>query len=332
MDVREHPRVLVTFEADDGLRGIITGVLGDVAEVAYLGDAGDPDRVAELARADVLLASVPDEELHEDEWSAVSGARFLQIVSAGVEHVPFARLPRTLLVAGNVGAYAEPMAEHIVAMILALAKRLGPAHDELRRGVFDQDRPSRELRGTTCAILGLGGVGRATLPLLRALGMRVLAVTSRGVTEADVDFIGTLDDLETVLRGADVVVLSLPLTRHTRGLIGSRELAWMRPDAMLINVARGPIVHEEALYRHLVDHPDFMAGLEVWWDEPFTDGRLRVGHPFLELPNVLGCPHNSGIVPGWLEVGVRRAAENVRLFLLGRDFAGLARPEDYVTA
>jgi glycerate dehydrogenase len=330
MSTPEHPRTLVTFAADEALREVLRSVLRGVADVAYLDDAGEARRAAELLRADVLLSSLPDEELREHEWPALAGARFMQIVSAGVEHVPFARLPRTLRVAGNVGAYAEPMAEHIVAMILALAKRLGPAHDELRRGLFDHDRPSRELRGATCAIIGLGGVGLATLPLLRALGVRVLALTSHGATEADVDFIGTLDDLETVLRDADVVVLSLPLTRRTRGLLGARELGWMRPDAMLVNVARGPLVDEDALYAHLLDHPDFQAGLEVWWDEPFTDGRLHVGHPFLELPNVLGCPHNSGIVPGWLEVGVRRAAENVCLFLCGRDVVGLARPEDYL--
>ena len=331
MSAPDHPRVLVTFTADERLRDVVRGVLGDVAEVAYLGDVADEDRVVALARAHVLLASVPDEELRGHEWPALARVRFLQIVSAGVEHVPFARLPRTLTVAGNAGAYAEPMAEHIVAMVLALAKRLGPAHEELRRGVFDQDKPSRELRGATCAVVGLGGVGRATLPLLRALSMRVLAINSRGVTDADVDFVGTLDDLEMVLRDAHVVVLSLPLTRRTRGLLGARELGWMRPDAMLVNVARGPLIDEAALYAHLLDRPDFRAGLEVWWDEPFTDGRLHVRHPFLELPNVLGCPHNSGIVPGWLDVGVRRAAENVRLFLLGHDVVGLAQPEDYLT-
>lgn len=331
MNVRAHPHVLVTFAADEAQRAIIGDVLQGVAAVSYLTDAAGERRGGELAEAGVLLASRPAGELRDDEWPAV-GARLMQILLAGVEHVPFARLPRDLLVAGNVGAYAEPMAEHVVAMILALAKRICPAHEELRRGVFDADTPSRELRGATCAIIGLGGVGRATLPLVRALGMRVLALNSRGVTDEKVDFVGTLEDLETVLRGADVVVLSLPLTRRTRGLIGARELGWMRPDAMLVNVARGPIVDEDALYGHLAEHPGFAAGLEVWWDEPFADGRLRAGHPFLELPNVLGCPHNSGIVPGYMDVGVRRAAENVRRFVLGQAIVGLVEPADYLPA
>jgi len=330
MNVRESPHVLVTYAADEKQREIIAGVLGDAASVAYLGDIADERRAAELAAAEVLIAWVPESELQAEEWPTLAGLRLLQLISAGVEHVPFARLPRELLVAGNSGGYAEPMAEHVLAMVLALAKRLPQQQRALERGIFDQETLNRELRGGTCAILGLGGVGRTTLPLLRALGMRVLAVTRRGTTSAEVDFVGTLDDLELVLCGADVVVVSLPLTRRTRGLIGARELSWMRPDAILVNVARGPIIDEAALYRHLLEHSEFMAGLEVWWDEPFVDGRLRVGHPFLELPNVLGCPHNSGIVTGSLDAGVQRAAENVRRFLLGEAIVGRAERDDYI--
>jgi phosphoglycerate dehydrogenase-like enzyme len=329
MNLPGQPHVLVTFAADEAARDLIVDVLGEVSSVAHLEDASAERRGVELALADVLLASVPGEELHAEEWPLLARARLLQLISAGVEHVPFACLPQDLQVAGNVGGYAEPMAEHALAMILALAKRLCQQQRELQRGVFDEETLNRELRGRTCAILGLGGVGRATVPLVRALGMRVLAVNRRGTSDEQVDFVGTLADLETVLRSADVVVVSLPLTRDTRGLLGARELAWLRPDAILVNVARGPIIEEEALYRHLLDHPQFMAGLEVWWDEPFRDGRFHVAHPFLDLPNVLGCPHNSGTVPGSLDVGVRRAAENVRRFLLGEAIVGRAEPRDY---
>jgi phosphoglycerate dehydrogenase-like enzyme len=330
MNAPGQPHVLVTFAADGAARDLIAGVLGEISTVAHLEDAGAGRRAAELALADVLLASEPGAELRAEEWPLVARARLLQLISAGVEHVPFARLPRALLVAGNVGGYAEPMAEHVLAMILALAKRLCQQQRELQRGVFDQETLNRELRGKSCAILGLGGVGRATVPLVRALGMRVLAVNQSGSSDEQVDFVGTLADLETVLRGADVVVVSLPLTKRTRGLLGARELAWLRPDAILVNVARGPIIEEAALYRHLREHPDCMAGLEVWWDEPFADGHFRSTHPFLELPNVLGCPHNSGMVPGSLDVGVRRAAENVRRFLLGEAILGEAEPRDYI--
>jgi len=311
----------------------------------FMEDVVDERRPAALQRADALLSWVIGGELRADDWPALSGRQgsispagrdrpatpglLIQLLSAGVDHVPFARLPPGVAVAGNAGGWAEPMAEHVLAMILALAKRLLVEQDELRRGAFNQEAPTRELRGGACAILGFGGIGRAVAVLVRALGMRVFALNSGGTTPEHVDFIGTLGDLEHVLSVADVVVVTLPLIAATRGLIGARELGWMRPDAILVNVARGPIVDEEALYQHLRQHPGFCAGLDVWWDEPFPDDRLRVGHPFLELPNVLGSPHNSGIVDGWFELGLARAAENVRRYLLGEPCVGLARREDY---
>ena len=330
-------RVLVTLAADAPTRELLDGILGDVAALTYLEDLDAGDRHAALTRADALLAWLVDEELGEADWASLEErtrsdrpALLLQLFTAGVDHVPFARVPAGVVVAGNAGGWAEPMAEHVLAMVLALAKRLFVEQEELRRGAFNDTTPCRELRGGACAVVGLGGIGREVAVLMRALGMRVLALNTSGATGEPVDFVGTLADLEPVLRDADVVVITLPLTAATRGLIGARELGWMREDAILVNVARGPIVDEEALYRHLVAHPQFSAGLDVWWDEPFADGRFRVGHPFLELPNVVGSPHNSGVVPRGLELGLGRAAENVRRYLLGEPLTGVMRPSDYL--
>ena len=341
----EGRHVLVTFTADEGARALVRDTLGDVASVTFMDDVVDDRRHAELQRADVLLSWVIGSELRADDWSALTDrpgsnspagqdrpappALLIQLLSAGVDHVPFVRIPPGIAVAGNAGGWAEPMAEHVLAMILALAKRLLVEQDALRHGLFNQEAPTRALRGGTCAILGFGGIGRAVAPLVRALGMSIVALNSSGTTSEPVDFIGTLGDLEPALRPPDHDVVTLPLSAVTRGLIGSRELGWMRPDAILVNVARGPIVDEEALYWHLREHPGFSAGLDVWWGEPFPDDRLRVGHPFLELPNVLGSPHNSGIVDGWFELGLGRAAENVRRYLLGEPFVGLVRRGDY---
>ena len=335
----------MTLTADEGAPALVRDTLGDVVSVMFMDVVVDDRRHAELERAAALLSWVIGSELRDDEWSALTGRQgstspagqdrpapptlLIQLLSAGVDHVPFARIPPGIAVAGNAGGWAEPMAEHVLAMILALAKRLLVEQDELRRGAFNQQAPTGDLRGGTCAILGLGGIGRAVAPLARALGMRVFAVNSKGTASESVDFIGALSDLEHVLRAADVVVVTLPLTGATRGLIGSRELGWMRPDATLVNVARGSIFDEEALYRRLLKYPGFSAGGDVWWDEPFLDDRRRVGHPFLELPNFLGSPHNSGIVPGWFEFDLGRAAENVRRYLLGEPFVGLVRREDY---
>jgi len=244
--------------------------------------------------------------------------------------MPFADLPPHILVASNPGAYATPMAEHVLAMTLALAKRLLVENQKLRNGEFDQFTPNRLLAGMTAGILGFGGIGRATARLMRAFGMRIYAINSSGTSPEPTDYLGTLRDLEHVLRESDVVVISLPLTKATRGLIGKEQLAWMKPDAILVNVARGAIIDEEALYSHVKSQPNFLVGIDAWWTEPFLHGTFRMEYPFLDLPNVLGSPHNSAVVPHVLVDAARQAAENVKRFLKGEKVTGIARREDYL--
>src|SRR5262249_18060818 len=98
---------------------------------------------------------------------------------------------------------------------------------------------------------------------------------------------------------------------------------------ILVNVARGAIVQEEPLFRHLQTNPGFMAGIDAWWVEPFSAGEFRTDFPFFELPNVLGSPHNSAIVPGILDEAAAHGARNAARFLAGESVRGVVRPEDY---
>jgi phosphoglycerate dehydrogenase-like enzyme len=243
--------------------------------------------------------------------------------------VDFRAIPDRMQLAGNVGAYAEPIAEHVMAMTLALARRLPQRHAALAAGQFNQSEQLITLNGAVCAILGFGGIGIATARLMRAFGARIHAVNSRGKTDEPVEFAGTLADLDQVLAAADVAVISLPLTKDTRGLIGARELRLMKPTAILVNVARGAIIDERALYEHLLTNPQFCAGIDAWWHEPGAGSDFRTDFPFFDLPNLLGSPHNSGIVPGVLFTAAERAAENVRRYLRGEPVTGIMRREDY---
>ena len=244
--------------------------------------------------------------------------------------MPFADLPSRIIVASNPGAYATPMAEHVLAMTLALAKRLLMEHQKLMSGKFDDNTLNRSLFGATAGIIGFGGSGRATARLMRAFGMHIYAINQSGKSSEPTEFIGTLHDLEHVLRASDVVVISLPLTKTTKGLIGKDELAWMKPDAILVNVARGAIIDEEALYTHLKNHPTFMAGIDTWWTEPLRGGTFRMEYPFLDLPNVLGSPHNSALVSHVILDAARQAAENAKQFLKGERVMGIVRRVDYL--
>jgi glycerate dehydrogenase len=323
-------QVVVTFDAPPEQKSLLFEVLGSEASLAFLKELGSAGRDRALQEANVLLSWSFPREISPEDYPFLQQVSFIQLLSAGADHMPFADLPPRILVASNPGAYAAPMAEHVMAMTLALAKRLFVGDQKLRNGEFDQFTPNRMLAGMTAGILGFGGIGRATARLMWAFGMRIYAINQSGTSTEPVDFLGTLNDLEWVLRQSDVVVISLPLTKATKGLIGEKELKWMKPDVILVNVARGAIIDEEALYNHVKDHPGFLVGIDAWWTEPFMHGSFRMEYPFLELPNVLGSPHNSAVVANVLVGATRMAAENVKHFLKGEKVVGIAQREDYL--
>jgi phosphoglycerate dehydrogenase-like enzyme len=167
--------------------------------------------------------------------------------------------------------------------------------------------------------------------LLRFMGARILAINSSGKTDQEVDFVGTLADLEACLGQADMAIVTLPLTDGTIGIIGARELGWVKPDGYIINISRGEIIDETALYEHLVAHPEFSAGIDAWWVEPLRHGRFEMKHPFLDLPNVIASPHNSAVAPDSMANTCRVAVENVHRYLTGGTVRGIAREIDWLT-
>lgn len=324
----DAPILLATLATNADTRSVIETAIGDAGRVVYLADVPAKDRANALGSASVVLAHNTAQELGPGEAALLANARLIQFVSAGLDYIPLADLPPTLPVAANAGAYAEPMAEHAVAMALAGMKRLFVEHAQMRAGAFNQFQRNRMVAGSVCGIVGFGGIGAATARLMRALGARAHVINRSGFTDEPVDWIGTPKALDHLLRDADIIVLSLPLTPATQGLIGARELSLMKPDAILVNVARGEIVDESALYDHLVAHPAFTACIDAWWIEPVRHGRFEMAHDFLSLPNVIGSPHNSASAVGWRDISVRRAAENARRALVGDAPLHLVQPGD----
>jgi glycerate dehydrogenase len=291
--------------------------LDGVALITYIADTSGEERALALASADAVLAWSVNGELRDDELTKLKSARVIQLLSAGVDHVPFERIPKGVPIASNAGAYADPIAEHVLAMALALAKRLPQNHAAMLRGEFDQETLNHSIRGSLVGVLGFGGIGQASARLFSALGARIYAINRSGKSDQAVDRIGTLEDLDSLLEAADILVVSIPLTRATRGLIGERALSLMKPDAILVDVARAAIIDEDALYRHLRRNPSFSAGIDTWWQEPQGRGSFKTRTPLLELPNVIGSPHNSGMTAGTLEAAARQAAANVARTLRG---------------
>ena len=213
--------VAVSYPADQEFTQINAEILGGDASILPTYELDDAGRTGALRDADALLAWDLAEEIPAGALQQSARLRFVQVLSAGVDAVDFRALPGRLTLASNAGAYAAAMSEHVLAMTLSLAKRLPQRHAALAAGRFDKWAPSLVLDGSVCAILGFGGIGIASARLMRAFGARIHAVNRTGRTSEPVEFVGTLADLDQVLAAADVLVISLPLTLATRGLLGS---------------------------------------------------------------------------------------------------------------
>lgn len=320
--------LVVVYELEGNGRTIVSDALDGAAEAIYLPDLDDAGRADALREADAVLARTT-RELRQGEIALLKDVRLVQFINAGIDFVPLAEVPAGVPVATNGGAYAEPMAEHAMAMAFAAAKRLLVEHAALARGEFNQFARNRMLAGGVCGILGFGGIGVATARLARGIGMKVHAINRRGRSEEPTDWIGTPDQLDLLLAASDVLVICTPLTPATQGMIGAAQLARMKEDAILVNVARGEIVDERALYERLVAFPKFSACIDAWWIEPVRHGTFRMDQPFMSLPNVIGSPHNSAAaIAGTGATGLRRAVANIRRALAGETPLYLVPPED----
>jgi phosphoglycerate dehydrogenase-like enzyme len=326
-----NKNILVIYEPGVEEKEIYREVLENLAQVYYLKEESESNRSRLLKAAEIVVAlSFSQREIHPGEIPLLQNTRFIQLIYAGADNIPFEHIPDGIILAGNAGAFAKPIAEHVLALTLALAKRLVPKNKLLQEGKFDRTGFNQQIRGGICGIVGFGGNGREIAAALQAMGMQIYGINRSGKTDAAADFIGTVDDLRKVLQASDVVVLAAPLTRATRDMIGKKELEWMKPDAILINVGRGDVINQKALYEHLKSHPDFRAGIDTWWSEPVAPGPFKLEYPFFELPNIIGSPHCADHVPGAIPNATRKALENVKNFLMGYEIRGRLNRQDYL--
>lgn len=213
--------------------------------------------------------------------------RWLQSPAAGFDAPIFADLVRRGMRLTNSHASAPAIAEHVIASVLEVFQHRNRWRDAAAERAW-RSHDFREVAGTTWLVIGLGHIGRATATRARGLGARIIGVRRRPTGTEEVDELITPDGLGRVVGRADVVVLSAPSAPDTRHLVDATFLAAMKPDAVLVNVARGALVDEEALLRSLDDGRPAMAVLDVFETEP-----LPVEHPFWDHPRVLVTPHNA---------------------------------------
>jgi phosphoglycerate dehydrogenase-like enzyme len=212
-------------------------------------------------------------------------------------------LDRPHIAVHNLHYNAGPAAELAVALLLAAAKFVVPTDRSLRAGDWSpryRPNPSIRLEGRCVLILGYGAIGQRVARMCRGLGMRVIGVRRRPeLTHPDCpDPVYPPDSLRQLLPEAHAVAVCLPLTEKTEGLIGERELQLLPPKAILVNVARGPIVDERALFEALRADRLAAAGIDVWYNYPRAEedraSTTPSAYPFAELDNVVMSPHRGG--------------------------------------
>ncbi len=294
----------------------------------------DVDQVqeSELDRVEIMLIDIMLESdrkwLAAEKVAQMPQLKFIQCLRAGVDAIDLEQLPKSVIICGNVGAYSDPMAEHTIGMILYLAKDLGIRNSKLENGVVDS-HDSLFLKGKTIGVIGAGGIGQAVAKIAKSLEMKTFGVNTSGKHVRYFDETFEIRRLDKVLRVSDVIVLSLPLTVKSFHIIDAEKLRLMKKNCILVNVARGYVIDEEALYNHLLQNPEFKCGLDVWWHYPKTNEKFFQRFPFLKLPNFLGTPHVSGYVPEERCVALDFAVDNILRFVKNRQLRGLVDREDY---
>jgi D-2-hydroxyacid dehydrogenase (NADP+) len=258
--------------------------------------------------------------LPEEHFGEARRLNWLHSAYAGVDE-----LLHPALVASGVrvtcsrGVSSAALADHAMGMLLAFSRGLAPAIRERAPGIWNRDRyfggdpMPVELDGRVLGILGYGSIGRELARRGRAFGMRIHAFKrNRTVEEELVDRLFGPAELEGFLGSADDLVVTLPLTRATEGILDEAALGWMKPGARLVNVARGRLILEKALIRALESGRVSGAGLDVYQEEP-----LPASSPLYRLPNVVLTPHIGGLHPHYLDRATSLFIVNLGRYLKG---------------
>jgi phosphoglycerate dehydrogenase-like enzyme len=236
--------------------------------------------------------------------------------SAGLDNQLFPELVEHPVVLTNgSGVFSPSLGEFALAAILYFAKDFRRLVKSQMAGVWDQFDITL-IQGQTVGIVGYGDIGRAVATRVRAMGMRVLAVKRHGPPLYNVDPL--VDQIYSpgarleMLPRCDYVVAAAPLTDETRGMIGDAEFAAMKPDAVIINIGRGPVIDEAAMVRTLSERRIKGAALDVFDREPLPEG-----HPFYQLDNVLLSPHCADHTPDWMDLAMRFFLEQFDRYVKG---------------
>ncbi len=324
MNMSREIRIVVTTPITEGSVQKIKAVderisVEQVSQLVYAekkgGPADDEKLTLSLRRAEVLYGWI--HQFPRNLLERASGLKWMQVMSAGVDRLSDKILQSPIQIVTTSGLHGAPMGEVVLEMMLMFAKDAAACMQMKQTKQWKRYSP-KLLKGQTVGILGLGNIGREVARLCKAFGMEVVGLhrsAGAGDSFPAVDRVYGRQQLDRLLGESDFVVLALPLTPETRAMIGERELRAMKPDACLINVARGAIVDEAALIRALEEKWIAGAGLDVFIQEP-----LPPESRFYDLPGVIFSPHISGEMPDYEARATEIFCQNLKRYIAGEPF------------
>jgi D-3-phosphoglycerate dehydrogenase / 2-oxoglutarate reductase len=286
--------------------------IGETHVVTARGADDEAELIKRIGRARVAINIRAHARFTDGVFAACRDLKLVAVWGTGTDNIDLdAAGRRGVTVCNTPGVNAFAVAEHAIALMLTVGRKIPRIDREMRAGTWPREMLVQCL-GKTLGVFGTGTIGARVITLAKALGMEVLAWSARG-DEAHVRSLGARPAAkDEILKESDFVSLHLRLTPETRGFLTRREFALMKKTAIFINTGRGALVEREALLDALRQGRIAAAGLDVFHEEP-----LKPDDPVLALPNVVLSPHNAGQTPEVIRDGLLRAVANVETFLQG---------------
>lgn len=286
------------------------------------------DIMKELKTSDVYVTT----RCSKDHLQAGSGRiQFVQMFGVGINNIDLSAAASHSVMVAVTPVNHVAVAEHTIALLLVMAKRIIPSDQTLRTGSwsegFGNGNFSVQLRGKTIGIIGFGRIGQEVARMARGFGMQVIALKQHPYPHPWVQILGS-DQLETLLKVSDFLIVACPLTKATEGLIGRKEFELMKSTAFLVNIARGKIIDETALYEALRDKQIAGAGLDAWYlylQEDRLSLQLPSNRAFHQLENVVMTPHRAAYDRETFEATNDFIVKNVERLASGKRPLGLVQ-------